>query len=85
MHLSILYKPKCKDRPWLIKRVGGRYDQHAHMCTKKDAEKVRNLIDVGKYPYNKNFKTAMQRLLTEDEMKKLKKKSRYFNSQKGPR
>lgn len=38
----------CEDRPWLIKRGGGSYDQHAHMHTRKDAEKVRSLIDRGR-------------------------------------
>ena len=82
MKLSIKYKPKCFERPWLIKREGGAYKQHAHLKTKKDAEKVRRLIDIGKYPYNKDFKIAMQRLLTEEEFKKLDKKSRYVNYSK---
>lgn len=82
MKLSIRYKPRCNDRPRLIKREGGRYEQHAHLKSKKDAEKVRRLIDIGKYPYNKDFKIAMQRLLTEEEFKKLDKKSRYVNNSK---
>lgn len=83
MRLSIAYKPSCKDRPWLIRREGGHYSQHAHMRTKKDAEKVRSLIDQGKYPYCRDFKVAMQRLLSEEEFKRLHKKQRYFNPQKG--
>ncbi|ERT60648.1 hypothetical protein HMPREF1253_0044 [Peptoniphilus sp. BV3C26] len=63
-------------------RVGGKYEQHAHLKTKTDALKVRNLIDVGKYPYCKDYKIAMQRLLTEEEFKKLDKKLRYFNKRK---
>ena len=43
------------------------------------------LIDAGKYPYCKDYKMAMQRLLTEEEFKRLRKKDRYFNSQKGVR
>ena len=82
MKLSIKYKPRCNDRPWLIKREGGEYKQHAHLKTKKDVEKVRRLIDIGKYPYNKDFKIAMQRLLTEEEFKKLDKKTRYVNNSK---
>lgn len=82
MKLSIKYKPKCFERPWLIKREGGAYSQHAHLKTKKDAEKVRRLIDINKYPYNKDFKIAMQRLLTEEEFKKLDKKTRYVNYSK---
>ena len=45
----------------------------------KDAENVRRLIDSNKYPYNKKYKIAMQRLLTEEEFKKLRKKQRYYN------
>nr|DAL69736.1 MAG TPA: hypothetical protein [Caudoviricetes sp.] len=85
MQLTILYKPGCGDRPWLIKREGGNYEQHAHMHTKKDAETVRRIVDAGKYPYCKEYKIAAQRLLTEEEFKRLQKKQRYFNSQKGPR
>lgn len=83
MWLTILYKPGCDDRPWLIKREGGSYDQHAHMHTKKDAETVRRIVDAGKYPYCREYKTAIQRLLSEEEFKRLHKKQRYFNSQKG--
>ena len=80
MKLSIKFKPSCEERPWLLKREGGEYEQHAHLKTKKDAIKIRNLIDIGKYPYCKDYKIAMQRILTEEEFKKLDKKQRYFNS-----
>lgn len=82
LKISIKYKPKCEDRPWLVVRVGGKYEQHAHLKTKNDAVKVRSLIDLGKYPYCKDYKIAMQRLLTEEEFKKLDKKLRYFNRKK---
>lgn len=52
---------------------------------KKDAEIVRRLIDRNKYPYNKKYKLAMQRILTEEEFKKLNKKQRYYNVNKGVR
>lgn len=83
MNLSIAYKPKCQDRPWLLKRENAHYSQHAHLKTKKDAIKVRQLIDNWKYPYCPDYKIAMQRLLTEEEFKSLNKKQRYFNPQKG--
>lgn len=78
---------KCTnlERPWLLKRRGGDYDQHAHFFTRKEAECCRRLIDLKKYPYEKKYKIAMQRLLTEEEFKALDKKQRYFNSQKGVR
>lgn len=84
MKISIKHKPR-HERPWLLVRVGGTYSQHAHCFTEKDAKKIRNLIDIGKYPYSKEYKIAMQRLLTEEEFKNLRKKQRYYNPQKGIR
>ncbi len=82
MKLSIKYTEHL-ERPWLLKREGGAYEQHAHFYTKKEAELCRHLIDIKKYPTNKKYKIAMQRLLSEEEFKKLNKKQRYFNPQKG--
>ena len=55
------------------------------MHTKKDALRVRQIIDACKYPYCKEYKVAVQRLLSKEEFKRLHKKQRYYNSQKGPR
>lgn len=82
MKLSIKFKPRCDERPWLLVRVDGEYEQHAHLKTKKDAVKVRNLIDAWRYPYCPEYKAAMKRLLTEEEFKSLDKKLRYFNPSK---
>lgn len=82
MKLTIKYKPKCQERPWLVARVGGKYEQHAHMHTKKEAKLVRNIIDMWMYPYNKNLKIAVKRILTEEEFKSLDKKQRYFTQTK---
>ncbi|MET3616742.1 hypothetical protein ABID14_000362 [Peptoniphilus olsenii] len=68
MKLTIKYLHNL-DRPWLLKREHGKYRQHAHMRTKKDAIKVRQLIDLNKYPLCRDYKIAMQRLLTEEEFK----------------
>lgn len=79
MKIIIKYKPCCEERPWLVVRENGEYKQHAHLRTKKEALKVRNLIDRWVYPYNKNYKMAVKRLLTEEEFKSLDKKDRYIN------
>lgn len=84
MKLSIIYYPKM-NRPWLLKREHGDYEQHAHFYTKKECVKCRNLIDSGTYPKNKKFLIAMQRILTKEEFKKLDKKQRYYNVNKGIR
>ncbi len=83
MRLTILYKPGCGDRPWLIKREGGAYEQHAHLHTKKDALRVRQIIDAGKYPYCKEYKVAVQQLLTEEEFKRLHKSRDTSTHKKG--
>ncbi len=83
MKLSIKYYPKLPKRKWMLIREGGSYDQHAHFLCKKDAENVRKLIDANKYPYNKKYKIPMQRILTKEEYKKLDKKCRYININKG--
>lgn len=82
MKLTIKHYPKL-ERPWLLKREHGDYDQHAHFYTEKEAKCCRRLIDQGRYPYEKKYKIAMKRLLSEEEFKALRKKQRYFNSQKG--
>ncbi len=84
MDLKIIYLENL-ERPWLLKRVGGSYDQHSHFFSRKDALKVRGLIDAWKYPYSKSYKIAMQRILTEEEFKTLNKKSRYCNQNCGKR
>ena len=38
------------NRPWLIKRVGGEYDQHAHMQSKVDCDHVIRLMKANKLP-----------------------------------
>lgn len=82
MKLSIKFKPRCDERPWLLVRIGGKYEQHAHLKSKRDAIRIRNLIDAWRYPYCRDYKIAMQRLLTEEEFKSLDKKLRYFNPSK---
>ncbi len=79
MKIIIKYKPCCEERPWLVVRENGEYKQHAHLRTKQEALKVRNIIDRWVYPYNKNYKIAVKRLLTEEEFKSLDKKDRYIN------
>lgn len=82
MKLSIIYYPKM-DRPRLLKREHGLYEQHAHFFTQKEAKKCRTLIDANKYPREEKYKIAMQRLLTEEEFKQLNKKPKYHNQNRG--
>lgn len=84
MKLSVIHYPKM-ERQWLLKREYGTYEQHAHFYTKKEALQCRKLIDACKYPREKKYLIAMQRILTEEEFKKLDKKQRYYNVNKGIR
>lgn len=78
MKFSIMYFEGF-ERPWLLKRDEGTYSQHSHFKTKKEAERVKCLLENNRYPKNKKEKYAMQRLLTEEEFKRLNKKQRYIN------
>lgn len=73
------------DRPWLLKRVNGKYEQHSHFKTKKEAVKCKNRIEAWRYPHNSYQRTSMQRILTEEEFKSLNYKQQYFNSNRGMR
>lgn len=77
MKLSIYHYPKM-ERAWLLKREHGDYDQHAHFFTKKEALCCRKLIDANKFPREEKYRIAMQRLLTEEEYKRLNKKPRFY-------
>lgn len=67
------------ERPFLLKREDGKYEQHCHFKTRKEAENVKHLIEINKYPRCKCEKDAMKRLLNEEEFKKLNKKQKYHN------
>lgn len=82
MKLSIIELPNLS-RPWLLKREHGKYEQHAHFHTEKAAKKCRALIDARKYPYSEEFLVAMRRILTDQEMNRLRRKQHYTNINKG--
>lgn len=84
MKLSIVYLSNL-DRPWLLRREHGEYEQHAHFYTKKEALCCRKLIDAKKFPREEKYRIAMQRLLTEEEYKRLNKKPRFYKKNCGVR
>lgn len=69
-------------RPWLIKREGGEYRQHAHLKTKEDAERVRDLILQGRKAPCRDYRIAMQRILTSEEYEQLDVKPRFHRPQR---
>ena len=69
-------------RPWLLKREGGEYRQHAHLKTKEDAERVRDLILQGRKAPCRDYRIAMQRILTVEEYDQLDVKPRFHRPQR---
>ena len=84
MKLSILFF-KGQERPYLLKREDGEYDQHAHFFKKEEAIPCRKIIDKKEYPRDEKYKIAVKRILTEEEFKRLNKKPHYINVNKGVR
>ena len=70
-------------RKWALIRVGGTYSQHAHFFSEKEARKCEELIKKNRKPRAKKYKSAMKRILTNEEYKNLKQKECYININKG--
>ena len=84
MELTIIHTPNLK-RPWLLKREEAHYNCHAHFCEREDAEMVIKLIKANKYPIEAEYREAMQRILSPQEYRRLRKKTPYRNINKGVR
>lgn len=80
MKIEVKYIPQYR-RPYLVKRIGGDWDQHAHLCKKKDIKKLEGYIARNEMPVDKELKTALWRLMTSKEFKGLNRKQKYYNRQ----
>jgi hypothetical protein len=73
-----------KDRKtggFVIVRVGGEYDQHAHIKSMDGCHQVIRLIDMGLEPKSAFLAQAVRRLLNDEEYAALKKcKEKYRNT-----
>lgn len=59
---------------------------HSHFKNKKTANKCRCLIEKGIYPNNKYFQESCRRLLSKEDLERLRqkrKKDKYININKG--
>lgn len=89
MNFDIVLLAQPKNRPYLVRRVNGTYEQHSHMQSKQDCEEIIKLMKANKLPnfkdkeLNKEYKVAIERLLTTKEFKRLQKKENYRNINKG--
>jgi hypothetical protein len=74
------------NRGYLVIRVEGNYNQHAHCSTLNGCRMLINLINSGRLPTSKYLQISCSRLLNEDEYKRLRqKRQRYVNVNKGVR
>lgn len=69
MSFDIL-RDKCGG--WVVRRVGGDYDQHAHMATKKGCLRLIGYIRKRRLPVDEWMIGGCRRLLTEKEFASLK-------------
>ena len=77
-----MFRIKRTTRDWVVCRIGGKYEQHAHFRSKKGALKCIELIEKREFPTSEYFIGSVQRLLTIDEISKLTvhhKKEKYIN------
>jgi hypothetical protein len=74
---------KDSNRGYIVIRVNGSYEQHAHVSSMNGARLLINIIHKGMLPESDYLKTSCRRLLTDIEYSKLRrKKQRYVNVNK---
>ena len=77
---------KDSSRGYIVRRLGGSYEQHAHISTMNGCRTLINLIHNNKLPTSAYLQTSCHRLLTDVEYSQLKaKKQQYYNINKGVR
>lgn len=68
---------------YIVRRVDGEYSQHAHLSSMKGCKLLIRLIHTNTLPSSRYLQESCRRLLSEDEYKRLRKKQRYYNVNKG--
>lgn len=77
---------KIKYKECIVIRIGGAYEQHAHLRNISSAKGLINLLMHGLLPKSDYLKESARRLLTEEEYSNLKiPKDKYYNKPKGLR
>ena len=65
---------------WVIIRVNGHYEQHAHIKSMAGCQQLLRLIEMGLEPKSDWLQQSARRLLTDEEYQRLKRtKDRYVN------
>ena len=74
------YVRQDKRAGWVIIRVNGHYEQHAHIKSMAGCQQLLRLIEMGLEPKSDWLQQSARRLLTDDEYQMLKRtKDRYVN------
>lgn len=69
-----------KSQTWVVYRVGGSHEQHAHLKSRKGCKLLIKLIRQGSMPRSQYMQISCQRLLLPHELARLKReKDRYVN------
>lgn len=77
---------KDHSRGYIVKRVDGEYEQHAHINTLSGCRLLIRFIEKNLLPTSEYLQGSCARLLTEEEYGRLKqKKQKYVNVNKGCR
>jgi len=73
-------------RGYIIIRIEGTYEQHAHIKTKDACRLLIRLIEANKLPTSHYLQGSCKRLLAQEEYSQLKRKTQYYiNVNKGCR
>ena len=74
------YVRQDKRAGWVIIRVNGHYEQHAHIKSMAGCQQLLRLIEMGLEPKSDWLQQSARRLLTDEEYQKLKRtKDKYVN------
>ena len=74
------YVRQDKRAGWVIIRVNGHYEQHAHIKSMAGCQQLLRLIEMGLEPKSDWLQQSARRLLTDEEYQRLKRtKDRYVN------
>jgi hypothetical protein len=61
---------KDSNRGYLVIRIDGEYEQHAHLSTINGCRLLIHMINSGRLPKSKYLQISCSRLLTDDEYKR---------------
>lgn len=80
VHIAYGYKVLQGSRGYVVSRINGTYEQHAHIQKYSTCLMLLNLIHDNKLPTDKYLQESCRRLQNDDEYRQLRqKKQSYYN------